>query len=120
MAAAPVDIAAARRWVGGDQALLLELVGIFVAEAAARMGELRGSLASQNAKELERVAHSLKGSASILGASELHQVCAELELAGAARRFDVAPDLVARIDRELGRVVDFFRDPGWQRLGSEP
>ena len=117
MAAEPVDLVAARRWVGGDRALLLELVGIFVAEAAARMAELRASLASQNVKELERVAHSLKG---ILGAGELQQVCAELELAAAAKRFDVAPALLARLDHELGRVVAFFRDPAWQSRGIVP
>ena len=120
MAAEPVDLVAARRWVGGDRALLLELVGIFVAEAAARMAELRASLASQNVKELERVAHSLKGSAGILGAGELQQVCAELELAAAAKRFDVAPALLARLDHELGRVVAFFRDPACQSRGIVP
>jgi HPt (histidine-containing phosphotransfer) domain-containing protein len=116
----PVDLAAARRWVGGDRALLLELVGIFVAEASARLGELRGALTSRNVKELERVAHSLKGSAGILGASELQQACAELELAAAAKRFDVAPALLTRLDSELGRVVAFFRDPSWQSRGVGP
>lgn len=120
MAAEPVDLAAARRWVGGDRALLLELVGIFVSEASARMSELRDALATQNAKELERVSHSLKGSASILGASGLHQHCAELELAAAAKRFELAPDLLARIDAELGRVIAFFRDPAWQSRAGEP
>src|SRR2546421_11535813 len=87
MAAEPVDLVAARRWVGGDRALLLELVGIFVAEAAARMAELRASLASQNVKELERVAHSLKGSAGILGAGAPQHVPAPLEPAPAPKRF---------------------------------
>lgn len=116
----PVDLVVARRWVGGDPALLLELVGIFVAEASTRMSELRDAQATENAKEIERVAHSLKGSASILGASALQQSCAELELAGAARRFDLAPELIARLDQELGRVVAFFRDPAWQDRGLGP
>jgi HPt (histidine-containing phosphotransfer) domain-containing protein len=109
----------ARRWVGGDRTLLLELVGIFVEEASARIRELRGAVASRDARELERVAHSLKGSATILGARSLQDLCAALEEATRERRLEPAPELVTRIDGELGRVVAFFQDGAWQsRLGG--
>ena len=113
----PVDLAVALRWLGGDQRLLRELVGIFVEDGPKRLEALRAAMTAVDVHQLEQIAHSLKGSAGILGAGELQQVCAELELAAAAKRFDVAPALLARLDHELGRVVAFFRDPAWQSRG---
>ncbi len=110
----PVDLGVARRWVGGDRALLLELVGIFVGEAPARLGALRAAVASRDTKVLERLAHSLKGSAGLLGAKGLQGICAELEEVAVGKRLGDAPGLVAQIDSELGRVVTFYRDPAWQ------
>jgi HPt (histidine-containing phosphotransfer) domain-containing protein len=119
MTAEPVDLVVARRWVGGDRALLLELVGIFVEEASARIRELRDATASGDARELERVAHSLKGSATILGARSLQDLCAALEDATRERHLEPAPALVERIDGELGRVVAFFKDAAWpSRFGG--
>lgn len=114
MAAEPVDLVAARRWVGGDRTLLLELVGIFVTEAAARIGDLHAAVTARDTRELERLAHSLKGSSAILGAQALEGVCTALEDAARAKRLEPVPDLVGRLDRELNRVVTFFRDSAWQ------
>ncbi|MGH7276460.1 MAG: Hpt domain-containing protein [Candidatus Rokuibacteriota bacterium] len=110
----PVDLAVARRWVGGDRTLLLELVGIFVGEAAARIAELRSALTARDVRDLERLAHSLKSSAGILGAQDLQGLCAALEAAVREQRLEAAPELLARLDGELTRVVAFFRDPAWQ------
>lgn len=110
----PVNLAVARRWVGGDRTLLLELVGIFVGEAAARIAELRSALTARDVRDLERLAHSLKSSAGILGAQDLQGLCAALEEAVRGQRLEAAPELLARLDGELARVVAFFRDSAWQ------
>jgi HPt (histidine-containing phosphotransfer) domain-containing protein len=114
MADPPVDLAVARRWVGSDRTLLLELVGIFVGEAASRIAELRGALTSRDARELGRLAHSLKSSSGILGAQDLQGLCAALEEVVREKRLEAAPELLARLDAELARVVAFFRDSAWK------
>ncbi|MBI2159738.1 MAG: Hpt domain-containing protein [Candidatus Rokubacteria bacterium] len=115
MEGASVDLARALHWVGGDRQLLRELVAIFVEEAPGRLAELRRAAAARDATTVERVAHSLKGSAGLLGAASLHAASAELEERAVAKRVDGAADLVARVEGELERVLAVFRDPTWQR-----
>jgi len=120
MEPAPVDLARALHWVGGDRRLLRELVGVFVEEAPGRLAELRRGAAARDAATVERVAHSLKGSAGLLGAASLQAASAELEERAVAKRVDGVADLVARVEGELERVLAFFRDPAWQgRLDPE-
>jgi len=120
MEPAPVDLARALHWVGGDRRLLRELVGVFVEEAPGRLAELRRGAAARDAATVERVAHSLKGSAGLLGAASLHAASAELEERAVAKRVDGVADLVARVEGELERVLAFFRDPAWPgRLDPE-
>ena len=120
MEPAPVDLARALHWVGGDRRLLRELVGVFVEEAPGRLAELRRGAAARDAATVERVAHSLKGSAGLLGAASLQAASAELEERALAKRVDGVADLVARVEGELERVLAFFRDPAWPgRLDPE-
>ena len=109
-----VDLAVALHWVGGDRRLLLEIVAIFVEEAPTRLAELKRAAAERDAVTLERVAHSLKGSAGILGAEGLRTVSGALEEGAAAKRLEGAPDLVAGVERELAGVLAFFGDPAWR------
>jgi len=120
MEPAAVDLARALHWVGGDRRLLRELVGVFVEEAPGRLAELRRGAAARDAATVERVAHSLKGSAGLLGAASLGAASAELEERALAKRVDGVADLVARVEGELERVLAFFRDPAWPgRLDPE-
>jgi len=110
----PVDLAVALRWLGGDQLLLRELVGIFVDDGPKRLETLRAAMTAADIQQLGQVAHSLKGSAAILGAARLQESAMALEEANGV-------DLVGQLAREIERVIAFFADPAWQeRLGVEP
>lgn len=63
----------------GDNAFLREIVGIFLQDTPQRLTELRTSLAAGDATKFARAAHSLKGSASNLGAVRLSAAAAQLE-----------------------------------------
>ncbi|PYM72117.1 MAG: hypothetical protein DME03_18550 [Candidatus Rokuibacteriota bacterium] len=117
----PVDLAVALRWLGGDQALLRELVGIFVDDGPRRLEALREAMKAADVQQLEQVAHSLKGSAAILGAARLQESALALEEAAHDGRAENGVDLVADISREIERVLAFFADPAWaERLDAEP
>jgi len=112
-AEAPVNVPAALRWLGGDRALLRDLARVFVEDAPGRSDALRAAAASRDAAQLERLAHSLKGSAAILRAARLQAACAALESAAQAGGVAPAPALLDGVDHELARVAEFFADPGW-------
>jgi HPt (histidine-containing phosphotransfer) domain-containing protein len=116
----PVDLAVAMRWLGGDQRLLAELVGIFVDDGPKRLQAIREAVSASDVRQVEHVAHSLKGSAAILGATRLQTAALALEDAAHDGHTENSPDLVAEIARELERVMAFFADPTWKdRLDLE-
>lgn len=116
----PVDLAVAMRWLGGDRRLLSELVGIFVDDGPKRLQAIRAALTAADVQQIEHVAHNLKGSAAILGATRLQTAALALEDAAHDGHTEDGPDLVAQIAREMDRVIAFFADPAWaDRLDLE-
>jgi histidine phosphotransfer protein HptB len=85
-----------------------------------RLKALREAMTASDIQLLEQVAHSLKGSAAILGASRLQESALALEEAAHDGRAENDVDLVADIAREIERVLAFFADPAWpDRLKAE-
>ena len=62
--------------------VLEELCRDYVVEARSTISQLRDALAQGNAREFRERAHYLKGSSMMLGAQQLSQACATLELMG--------------------------------------
>ena len=112
----PVDLAVAMRWLGGDRHLLSELVGIFVDDGPKRLQAIRTAMTVSDMRQIEQVAHSLKGSAAILGATRLQTAALALEDAAHDGQTENNPDLVAKIARELDTVMAFFANPTWPDL----
>jgi HPt (histidine-containing phosphotransfer) domain-containing protein len=116
----PVDLAVALRWLGGDRHLLSELVSIFVDDGPKRLEAIRAALSASDVREIEHVAHSLKGSAAILGATRLQSAALALEDAAHDGHTENGPAMVTQIARELDQVMAFFADPAWtDRLDLE-
>ena len=109
----PVDLSVAMRWLGGDRHLLSELVGIFCDDGPKRLQAIRTALTAADVRQVEQVAHSLKGSASILGATQLQTAALALEDAAHDGHTENGPALVAQIACELDKVMAFFADPAW-------
>jgi HPt (histidine-containing phosphotransfer) domain-containing protein len=109
----PVDLSVALRWLGGDQRLLRELVGIFVDEGPKRLEALRAAVSAADGHQVEQIAHSLKGSASILGAGQLRDAAQALEDAAHDGQAANGGVLVGQVVREVEQVIAFFADPTW-------
>ncbi len=88
----------------GGLDLIRELIGIFFAEAPARLEQLRRGLAEHDAPRVTRGAHAMKGGAGNLGAVRLAGLCGQLEKQCRAADLDGAAGLVAAIQSELELV----------------
>jgi HPt (histidine-containing phosphotransfer) domain-containing protein len=90
--------------VGGETALLGELIDSFLEEAPPLVANLRQALEGEDAAELRRAAHTIKSSSHDFGATNLAELCQELENMGKADTLDGAAELVAQVEGEYEQV----------------
>jgi PAS domain S-box-containing protein len=90
----------------GDDAFVVELVDTFLRDAPALIDTLRDALENEEAQGLRRAAHTLKSNARVFGGTGLAELCQELETMAQTGALVEVHELVARIDRECGRVAD--------------
>jgi CheY-like chemotaxis protein/HPt (histidine-containing phosphotransfer) domain-containing protein len=94
------------RRLGRDQRdVLAELAELFLAQKDDRLEALRGALGAANFEDIRRVAHSLKGSGSNLGASPLARLCGRLERLADTGDLQGCRGLLDAITEETDRVA---------------
>jgi CheY-like chemotaxis protein len=86
-----------------DPEFLARLIGHFLADTPTRLTTLGTACRKGRAEDVQRIAHSLKGSASNLGASGMARICDGV-CAGAARGLELVPGLLAELELEFQRV----------------
>ncbi|NOS77360.1 MAG: PAS domain S-box protein [Nitrospira sp.] len=86
-----------------DPGFLSRIIGHFLADTPTRLTALGTACRKGRAEDVQRIAHSLKGSASNLGALGLARVCDQVS-AAAERGLDAVPGLLADLELEFQRV----------------
>lgn len=105
----PVDVAAALKSVGGNAQLLDELIKIFLDELPRRLDGLRRAARRGDAEESRRIAHTLKGALTMLGAAEGRTLARQIEGLRSGAELTAASETVAAFELELERVAAFLR-----------
>jgi two-component system, sensor histidine kinase and response regulator len=100
-----VDIDSGLRRVLGKRELYQRLLGKFVASQGDFPAQLRVALAANQQESAERLAHSLKGLAGNLGATDLAAQAAALESAIKDARHDELDGLLAELQQSLETLV---------------
>jgi signal transduction histidine kinase/FixJ family two-component response regulator len=113
-----IDRGAALRQVGGDPALLQELAGLLLTEAARWAAELRRAVADRDAAGLAHAAHTLKGALGHFAAEESYEAARDVEklartgdLAGAEAACARLEGALARLRPALVALRDERREP---------
>ncbi len=95
----------------GEGDILGELVELFFADVAPRLAALREAAEGGDARSVEGIAHTLKGSCANMGAMRMGAICAELEGMGRSEDLAGAPGKISLLEEEFGRVrVAFERE----------
>ncbi len=87
--------------LGGLQELLVDVMRLIQEESPKVHSEIHRSLAKRDAVELQRAAHTLKGTASIVGATDLVKRLAHVEKLAAAFDFPRVAHELPEIRRQL-------------------
>jgi HPt (histidine-containing phosphotransfer) domain-containing protein len=90
----------------GNDALIDELIDLFVADLPKRLGAIAHAVERADAPALALQAHALRGGAANFGASRLDELCAKIEEAGVRGRFAETPAMLEEVTRESARVRD--------------
>ncbi len=104
----PVDenVLASLRELGeaGEPDVLVELIGLFLAEVPPHLAGLRAALTAGDAHSAGRIAHTLKGSSGNMGAGGMTALCAEIEKTARSGDVGAASARISRLEEEFGRV----------------
>ena len=93
-----------------EGAVLADLVALFFDEAPERLSELGGAVDRADTAAVARMAHTLKGNSSTLGAAHVARIAAELETAAKAGDLTPAAALLDALRGALADTSTAFRD----------
>jgi HPt (histidine-containing phosphotransfer) domain-containing protein len=94
--------------IGGDDAFLDELLGLYDKEFLARLEELKKALAKKNFESVREIGHGLKGSSANLSLPGLREAAWALETAGREKNPDAARFGLETLEREYQRFKKFL------------
>lgn len=92
-----------------NDAFLRELTGIFLEDTPKRLAELDANLASGDVGAFTRAAHSIKGSASNLGATQLRSAAEKLEHHSRKEGLTGVAEMIAAIKAEFAQASEALK-----------
>jgi protein-histidine pros-kinase len=110
--------------VGGDEKLARKMTATFLRDTPQRMDGIETALKRKNGQKLASLAHALKGSVSIFGATAAHDLTLKLqeqgrtnELGGLTEVYDQLKEEIAKLEANLRGYAEQKRSP---RPGASP
>src|SRR5437867_2515482 len=95
--------------LGGDEAALRRLIGIFLESTPLLIEKLRRAIAGRDGPALLLAAHSLKGSLTHLDEPEFRAAARELEALGRAGNFEDASRRLGELEQNLIPLEEALR-----------
>ncbi|MFN8390442.1 MAG: Hpt domain-containing protein [Bdellovibrionota bacterium] len=99
-----MDREKALRLLDGDMEIYSKIVEVFSGDVPVQLSVLSAALATNDIKEVGRVAHALKSAAATVGAEDLHAILFKLEKAAEGRSPESIHKLVAEAKLEIEAV----------------
>lgn len=103
--------------IGGDNELFAQLVRLFLNRYQTMLTDIRTALADADSIAVERMAHTFKGTAGNLCASEVALTAGRLEAVGRLNALHDAPPVYAQLELEVARLVRVLES---YRMGYQP
>jgi CheY-like chemotaxis protein/HPt (histidine-containing phosphotransfer) domain-containing protein len=103
--------------IGRDNELFAQLVCLFLDRHQTMLADIRTALTNADSTAVERAAHSFKGTAGNLCASEVGLTAGRLEAVGRLNTLHDAPPVYAQLELEVARLVRVLES---YRQGYQP
>jgi signal transduction histidine kinase/CheY-like chemotaxis protein/HPt (histidine-containing phosphotransfer) domain-containing protein len=105
-----VNKAELMRRLEGDEQLLLDLIEVFQADSASLLQQVSQAVSSQNAVDLERSAHKLKGAVSIFSDGAATQAALTLETMGRNHEIGNAAKALVELQKNMEGLEKALND----------
>jgi HPt (histidine-containing phosphotransfer) domain-containing protein len=106
------------RNIGGDTGLLEELVELFIQRHQTMLEAIRAALANTDQLAVEQAAHTLKGTAGNLCASEVVLYAGQLEAIGRLGTLIEGPLIYAQLEKSVLRLLQLLETRSKLRLND--
>jgi two-component system, sensor histidine kinase and response regulator len=103
------DMSRAMKIVDGNKTLFKEISDMFFKDLPDNLAKINGCIAGGDAYNLERTAHSLKGSVGNLGAKRSYEAAYRLEKMGNEKKLDDAREAFDELEKELAALETEMR-----------
>ena len=94
--------------IGGNEALLKTLAGIFTRDGLKQLNELKTSVSEEDYQEATHIAHSIKGVAANLGGLKLQSVAAAVESAAKNRDLATLDTQMSDFEDQTQALISIF------------
>jgi HPt (histidine-containing phosphotransfer) domain-containing protein len=88
----------------GTPGLAAQVAHMFLRDTRTRLSVMREAIAACDVETLRRVAHTLQGSAAMVGAAPVAARCTEMSRSACAGSFDRCETLVTELDAALAAI----------------
>ncbi|MBM4339704.1 MAG: Hpt domain-containing protein [Deltaproteobacteria bacterium] len=92
-----------------EESQCLELTELFLKTSSTELTHLESAIGKKDLVTIERMAHSIKGSAVILGLSEIHEAAKKIEIAARENRLMEINRGVLMIREKLGWMAEVLQ-----------
>jgi len=93
----------------GDASLLTDLIQMFLEDAPVKLNSIKTGFAKRDMNIVEKAAHSMKGSAGNLGATQIQEVCDQLQRSCHQSNPEEIAGLVAQLEVPFAQVLGELR-----------
>jgi two-component system, sensor histidine kinase and response regulator len=93
----------------GDPELLLDLIQMFLDDGPEKVRAVQEGLAAGDFDQMERAAHSLKGSSGNLGARLLQDTCEKIQVATRLRQLEESRSLAGQLQAKFAEAETALR-----------
>ena len=93
----------------GDASLLTDLIQMFLEDAPIKLNSIKTGFAKRDMHQVEKAAHSMKGSAGNLGATAVQDLCDQLQNACRLANPEKIAGLVTQLEAPFAQVLRDLR-----------
>jgi HPt (histidine-containing phosphotransfer) domain-containing protein len=93
-----------------EESELLEIVDLFIETSTSDLNRLQQALEMEDAHEVAKTAHSIKGAAANLAFEEIFEISKNMERKARDKDLDGAMEMVRMIREKLDRIAQDFHD----------